>query len=93
MVDVVLEPIGTHRDRLQLGDALQRLGQFFGHGQGGLSDQHRDDLDASKAETGDDLTSHPVVGVVETPATVLYGGQPVGPDDRQQDVTVSQRLF
>ncbi len=74
VVDVVVESIRSHRDRLTARQGLQRLGQLVGGGQVGVSDQDRDHLNPPHLQRDGDLPTHPVFRVVETALAPGVGG-------------------
>ena len=89
--DVVAPLVGAvpERHRLPVREGLQRLGKLRSLRALCPVDEHRDDAHALR-EGGLDLDSHPVVGLLQAALPALVdGGQPVGPDHRQEHVAAS----
>ena len=82
---------GSDLDRLPSRKRLQRFGQFLDRGQQGVADQDRSHCGPT-GETGGDLAPHPILRVVESPATLLLGCQPVRSDDGEEVVALGESL-
>jgi hypothetical protein len=78
--------------RLAAGQRGQLGGKLGSGRHDGSVDQHRDDRHIA-VQSGDRFGHHPVAGIIEAPLTLVIGDQqPLGPDHRQEDVAVLNRL-
>ena len=91
VLDVVVESLGSDLDGLAPWKRLQWLWQLLDGGQPGVADEDRSD-DGTTGEAGGHLAPHPILRVVESTTTILFGCHPVGPNDGEKDITSSESV-